>query len=48
MDQPGAVDIQTLEWIESGKVIDRTMVKALQTEIDEGQAERIALSIELG
>jgi len=34
--QPGAMEVQTLEWIESRQVTDRALVAALCTEIDEG------------
>ena len=45
--QPGAMEVQTLEWIESREVIDRALVTALQAELDEGEAEAIALAIQL-
>ena len=44
--QPGAMEVQTLVWIESGQVTDRVLVAALCTEIDEGEAEAIALAVE--
>jgi hypothetical protein len=44
--QPGAMGIQRIEWIEVRQVTDRTLVTALCTEIDEGEAEAIALAIE--
>ena len=45
--QPGAMEVQTLEWIGSRRVTDRVLVTVLQTELDEGEAEAIALAIEL-
>ena len=45
--QPGAMEIQTLEWIESREVMDRVLVTALQAELDAGEAEAIALAIQL-
>jgi len=45
--QPGAMEVQTLEWIEFKEVADRSLVVALQAELDEGEAEAIALAIQL-
>ena len=45
--QPGAIEVQTLGWIETRAVADRVLVTALQTELDEGEAEAIALAKEL-
>src|SRR5437879_4545859 len=45
--QPGAVEVQTLEWIETKPVADRGLVTALQMELDEGEAEALALAKEL-
>ncbi len=45
--QPGAIEVQTLEWIETRPVADRVLVTALQMELDEGEAEAIALAKEL-
>jgi len=45
--QPGATEVQTLEWIETRPVTDRMLVTALQMELDEGEAEAIALAKEL-
>jgi len=45
--QPGAIEVQTLAWIEARDVTDRALVTALQTSLDEGEAEAIALTIEL-
>jgi predicted nucleic acid-binding protein len=46
--QPGAIEVQTLSWIESRGVTNRALVTALQSELDEGEAEAIALAVELG
>lgn len=46
--QPGATEVQRLNWIESRQVANRALVTALQTELDEGEAEAIALAIEIG
>jgi uncharacterized protein len=45
--QPGATEVQTLEWIETRQVTDRALVTALQMELDDGEAEAIALAREL-
>ena len=45
--QPGAMEVQTLEWIETKQVTNRALVMVLQTELDEGEVEAIALAIEL-
>ncbi len=45
---PAVTEVHTPEWIESKQVTDRALVTALQTEIDEGEAEAIALAIEMG
>lgn len=45
--QPGAVEVKTFAWIETGKVADRALVASLQLELDEGEAEAIALAAKL-
>lgn len=45
--QPGALEVQTLEWIETRPVADRALITALQMELDEGEAEALALAKEL-
>lgn len=45
--QPGGQEAQTLPWIETRHVVDRVLVTALQTELDPGEAEAIALAIEV-
>jgi hypothetical protein len=45
--QPGAVEVRTLAWIETRAVQDRTLVIALQGELDKGEAEALALAREL-
>jgi predicted nucleic acid-binding protein len=44
---PGTIEIQTLSWIQTQQVINRTLVTQLETEIDPGESEAIALAIEL-
>lgn len=45
--QPGATEVRTLAWIETRAAQDRTLVAALQGELDKGEAEAIALAKEL-
>ena len=45
--QLGAVEVQIVEWIESGGVVNRVLVAALQAELDEGEVEAIAFAIQL-
>jgi uncharacterized protein len=44
---PGTIEVQTLSWIQTQQVINRTLVTQLQTEIDPGESEAIVLAIEL-
>lgn len=44
---PGASEVQALEWIVSQPVQDDVVVRALQGELDHGEAEAIALAVEL-
>jgi predicted nucleic acid-binding protein len=44
---PGATEIQGLEWIASQPVQNDIVVRALQGELDRGEAEAIALAVEL-
>jgi predicted nucleic acid-binding protein len=44
---PGALAIQELQWIVSQPVQNDAMVRALQDELDHGEAEAIALAVEL-
>ncbi|MGA9995515.1 MAG: DUF3368 domain-containing protein [Pyrinomonadaceae bacterium] len=43
----GATEVQTLEWIETRKLSNRTLVSVIEMELDEGEAEAIALAVEL-
>jgi len=43
---PGAYEVQSLAWIETRLVLDRARVADLQTRMDPGEAEAIALAIE--
>ena len=45
--QPGATEVRTLKWIETKQVTNRALVAALQMELDDGEAEAIALAKEL-
>jgi predicted nucleic acid-binding protein len=44
--QPGADEVATSGWIETRQVVNRTAVTALQLELDNGEAEAIALAVE--
>ena len=48
VEQPGAVEVATSDWIQTYKVANRTAVTALQLELDDGEAEAIALAVETG
>lgn len=43
----GATEVQTLQWIQTRSVSDRTIIEALSNELDFGEAEAIALALEL-
>lgn len=44
---PGTIEVQTFPWIQTQQVTNRILVTQLQTEIDPGESEAIALAIEL-
>lgn len=43
----GATEVQTFDWIQTRSVSDRTLVEALGNELDIGEAEAIALAVEI-
>ena len=43
----GATEVKTLQWIQTRSVSDRTIIEALSNELDLGEAEAIALALEL-
>jgi predicted nucleic acid-binding protein len=43
----GSIEIQTFDWIETRTITDRTIVYAFSNELDIGEAEAIALAIEI-
>ena len=45
--QPGALEVETFDWIETRPATYQPVVASLQLELDEGEAEAIALAIEL-
>ncbi len=45
--QTGATEVSTFEWTETRQVTDRPLLAALRLELDEGEAEAIALAVEL-
>ncbi len=46
-EQPGANEVQAATWIKRHTVTNRELVRALQQELDAGEAEAIALALEL-
>jgi predicted nucleic acid-binding protein len=44
---PGTIEVQTLSWIQTETVTNRAFVTQLQTELDWGESEAIALTVEL-
>ncbi|GAB4240630.1 MAG: hypothetical protein Kow00121_67050 [Elainellaceae cyanobacterium] len=43
----GATEVQTFDWIQTRTISDRTLVEALSNELDVGEAEAIALAVEI-
>lgn len=43
----GATEVQTFDWIQTRTISDRTLVEALSNELDVGEAEAIALAVEM-
>jgi uncharacterized protein len=43
----GATEVQTFDWIQTRSVSDRTIIEALSSELDVGEAEAIALALEI-
>jgi predicted nucleic acid-binding protein len=46
--QPGAEEIERASWIQVRSVTNRDLAQALQQELDAGEAEAIALALEMG
>ena len=46
--QPGADEVRSAAWIQRQAVMNTQLVQALQQDLDAGEAEAIALSLELG
>jgi len=44
----GAVEVQTLEWIQVRSIADGAFLSVLRSELDPGESEAIALALELG
>jgi uncharacterized protein len=44
----GATEVQTLGWIQTRQVVDRTMLELLSIELDPGEAEAVVLALEIG
>lgn len=47
MTVAGAIEVQSFDWIQTRQVTNRILVEVLQHELDIGEAEAIALSLEL-
>ena len=45
-DNPGADEVAASDWVQTRQVVNRTAVMALQLELDDGEAEAIALAVE--
>ncbi len=43
----GVTEVQTFDWIQTRAVSDRTLVEVLNNELDIGEAEAIALAVEI-
>jgi predicted nucleic acid-binding protein len=43
----GAPDILTLDWVHTRQITDQVLVASLELELDRGEAEAIALAVEL-
>ena len=43
----GATEVKTFDWIQTHVVSDHKLIRALSNELDEGEAEAIALAIEI-
>ena len=46
--QPGTEQVGTAPWIETHEVANKHLVRALQQDLDAGEAEAIALAMEVG
>ncbi len=46
--QPGAKEVETASWIQAQSATNRELVQALRQELDAGEAEAIALALEVG
>ncbi len=44
---PGTIEVQTLSWIQTETVTNRSLVGQFRRELDESESEAIALAIEL-
>jgi uncharacterized protein len=47
-DMPGADEVRKSSWVEVRKCSNTTFIQALQFQVDAGEAEAIALALELG
>nr|MBC7245066.1 DUF3368 domain-containing protein [Chloroflexota bacterium] len=47
-EQPGANEVKAAAWIKTRAAVNRQLVQALQQELGSGEAEAIALALEIG
>ena len=47
-EQPGADEVESATWIKTQAATNRQLVNALQQDLDAGEAEAIALTLEIG
>jgi predicted nucleic acid-binding protein len=47
-EEPAAIAVRTLDWIEVKVVSDQSLLLTLQANLDMGEAEAIALAVEIG
>ena len=45
--EPATLAVQTLDWIQTQPVSDRVLLETLQSNLDPGEAEAIALAVEI-
>jgi len=46
--QPGSEEVKAADWIKTQSVVNRDLKRALQQELDAGEAEAIVLALEIG
>ncbi|AFZ44413.1 hypothetical protein PCC7418_2260 [Halothece sp. PCC 7418] len=46
--EPASIAVRTLDWIEVKAISDQSLILTLQANLDRGEAEAIALAVEIG